>query len=461
MKLLLFGTGDYYQRYKKWFSNDDVVALIDNAPQKWNTYIDGIIVITPQEIKKYEYDYIIILSFQYEDMRRQLLHMDVSSEKIYHFYTLRELIDWRKQPKKILKYNYGSGNVRYRKKVLLMTQELTIGGPGLALLQLGLVLRKNGFDITIASMIDGPFRERLEIEHIDTVIDNNLQLSTMSESEWVGKYDLIICNTLNFHVFLSERNADIPCIWWLHDAEFFYAGADREIIKNLDTKNLFIYSVGPIPRNAINKINSELEIKDLLYCVEDSAEKYYDCEKAEVPLFVIIGFLEQIKGHDLLIDAIKRNYEILHGRFRLKIIGHDDTLYGDEIKAQCENLDEITFTGVVGRNEINKYLEEADALICPSRQDSMPTVVAEAMSHFTPCIISDVIGTAEFLDDNINCRKFETEDANQLGQLLVWSIENRHDLKRLGMNARKVYEKLFSTTAFENSVSRIIEDVLE
>lgn len=31
MKFLIFGTGDYYERYKKWFPPKDVLALLDNS----------------------------------------------------------------------------------------------------------------------------------------------------------------------------------------------------------------------------------------------------------------------------------------------------------------------------------------------------------------------------------------------------------------------------------------------
>lgn len=34
MKFLLFGTGDYYERYKKWFDKEDVLALLDNSDRK-------------------------------------------------------------------------------------------------------------------------------------------------------------------------------------------------------------------------------------------------------------------------------------------------------------------------------------------------------------------------------------------------------------------------------------------
>ena len=80
MKYLLFGTGDYYNRYKKWFEPEDVLALLDNAPEKQNTLLDGIPVLSPQEGIKLEYDVVIILSFYVKSMKQQLVELGVEEE---------------------------------------------------------------------------------------------------------------------------------------------------------------------------------------------------------------------------------------------------------------------------------------------------------------------------------------------------------------------------------------------
>lgn len=49
MKFLLFGTGDYYERYKKWFAKEDTLALLDNDNEKRGLFIDGIQVLAPKE----------------------------------------------------------------------------------------------------------------------------------------------------------------------------------------------------------------------------------------------------------------------------------------------------------------------------------------------------------------------------------------------------------------------------
>ena len=42
MHFLLFGTGDYYNRFKKWFPRENVLALLDNSPVMQYTIVDGI-----------------------------------------------------------------------------------------------------------------------------------------------------------------------------------------------------------------------------------------------------------------------------------------------------------------------------------------------------------------------------------------------------------------------------------
>ena len=92
LKFLLFGTGDYYERYKKWFAKEDVLALLDNSLVKQNTYLDGNKILSPEEGVQLPYDAIVILSFYVKEMKEQLLRSGVVEEKIYHFYDLHRLL---------------------------------------------------------------------------------------------------------------------------------------------------------------------------------------------------------------------------------------------------------------------------------------------------------------------------------------------------------------------------------
>lgn len=265
MKFLLFGTGDYYERYKGWFRADDIVALLDNAVVKHGTKMDGHDVVAPEMGVALRYDYIVILSFYVEEMRKQLLELGVEQERILHFFDLHKIRRFL-SPRKATQY-FATSLSEKGKTVLLLLHDLTLGGPSLALMRGAEVLERAGYRVTIGSMLDGPLREIILQKGIPVVVDKNLQIDTMAEVEWVQEYDLIICNTISYFVFLSQRNSEIPIIWWLHDSDFFYGGVSREVLEKIEKENLKIVSVGSVPKKAMQKYRPDFEIGELIYGV--------------------------------------------------------------------------------------------------------------------------------------------------------------------------------------------------
>ena len=83
MRILVFGTGDYYERYKKWLRNDDIVALLDNNKGKQGQIIDGNHVLSPEDaVRKLDFDAVFILSAHVSEMTKQLLRLGVCGERI-------------------------------------------------------------------------------------------------------------------------------------------------------------------------------------------------------------------------------------------------------------------------------------------------------------------------------------------------------------------------------------------
>ncbi len=79
MKVLVMGTGSYYQK-KKAGLQSDIIAFVDNF--KEGEY-EGKEIIRPVDISKYSYDRIYIMSVHFISMGYQLLELGVAREKIY------------------------------------------------------------------------------------------------------------------------------------------------------------------------------------------------------------------------------------------------------------------------------------------------------------------------------------------------------------------------------------------
>ena len=464
-KFLLFGTGDYYERYKKWFRREDVLALLDNSPAKQNKMIDGIKVLSPDEGVRLSFDVIVILSFYIKAMRKQLVDLGVPENKIHHFYDLHCLL-YKKELKRPVQY-YGNAEKvvelsgQSGKKILLLSQDLTLGGPSIALFHVAKILVKRGYQVVYASMIDGPLREKLLANNIPVIVDVNLQIETMKDSEWTRNFSLLFCNTINYHVFLSERDISIPVIWWLHDSEFFYDGVNRETLVNLDKGNLRVCSVGPVPRNAMHKMIADMPVDDLLYGVEDMVGNVRQTQDryTDKICFVTIGYIEERKGQDLLVRAIRRLPDEYRTKAVFYLVGQDLSMMAQQIKAEIKNMPEIIMTGTVDRDGIKKILNDADVMICPSREDPMPTVATEAMMYSVPCILSDAAGTADYVRDGIDGFIFPSESVEELSVRIQWCIDHNQELSEMGIWARKIYEKFFSMKVFEENLLDIVNEV--
>ena len=106
--------------------------------------------------------------------------------------------------------------------------------------------------------------------------------------------------------------------------------------------------------------------------------------------FLYVGRLERIKGVDTLISAARR-LKNQRNRFRIHNIG-DGTLrpaLQKEIAAYGLS-DTIQIPGVRKNTDVWRYMRGSDCLIIPSRNESMPLVIAEAAHLGLPVITTDV-----------------------------------------------------------------------
>lgn len=168
--------------------------------------------------------------------------------------------------------------------------------------------------------------------------------------------------------------------------------------------------------------------------------------------FTTIGYIEWRKGQDILVDALTgiSEEELTGSEFLL--VGQDSSVMAFGLREKTGDKPWIRMTGTVSREEIHQILDVTDVLICPSREDPMPTVCAEAMMHCVPCLVSDATGTAAYISDGVDGMIFKSEDTDKLREKILWCIKNRDIVKSMGDGAYKVYERIFSMEAFEKNL---------
>lgn len=177
--------------------------------------------------------------------------------------------------------------------------------------------------------------------------------------------------------------------------------------------------------------------------------------------FTTIGYVEWRKGQDILIDALEGISPERLADSEFLLIGQDSSVIAQRLREQIREKPWIRIVGTVGRKEIHEILNTTDVLICPSREDPMPTVCAEAMMHHIPCLLSDAVGTAAYITDGIDGMIFKNGDPYRLREKILWCIKNQDALKKMGDEAYKVYESVFSVKAFERNLLEYVKEMTE
>lgn len=154
---------------------------------------------------------------------------------------------------------------------------------------------------------------------------------------------------------------------------------------------------------------------DFGYFLNAYAEPVQAPEAEALELLYIGQFIER-KGVDLLLKAVG-DLMPTYPDFSLALIGTGEK-EGEARAAASAFPDRIRFEGVMPAEQIRRRLNQAHALILPSRFDGWGVVVNEALSVGVPVIVSDRCGAADLIETGQNGYVFATGSADALRESL-------------------------------------------
>lgn len=453
MKVLVFGTGNEYCKYKRWLKNVEIIALIDNDSRKQGMLIDNIPVISPEDIISYTVDRVYIMSSLYVlEMNEQLIRLGVPEEKIYYLFDLADLEMKYEAPiyEPLIQKNE-------TKKIVLISDNLQLSGAQFALLNAAILLRKNGYLTIIASPESGKLKSYIQQAGIQLLVDERLRTGKMTNVEWMNSFDLIIVNTvLNYHLLL-DRNTDIPVIWWLHETEYFYRFVIPQKMELIDPRNLHIYAVSKLAKQPLSKIRKDFLIRELLVYVKENRFQGRQLVKSGGKIILaVIGVVCELKGQDIILHALDELSEDENGQIEIWFVGREDESFISRYRNAVREHDNVRIYGELEKSDLKKLYKEIDVIICASRSENLCMAVLEGAEQNIVPIISTAAAISDYFTDRWNGIIFQSENTKELAEKILWCIQNSDKLVEMGRRAHDVYKTYFSEAVFEENLLHIV-----
>lgn len=462
MKLIVWGTGKLYQKYKKFLSQFHIIKLCDSNPEKQDTYIDGIEVIRPEQIRGYDYTYIVVVTYQTKSICDALNDLKIPVEKILlhsQMYLLRHpQICVNHLGRGILFSDWISDKV---KSILLISHNFSYTGIPVALKNMANVLRRMGYSVLMAAMEGGTFTAELEKQKIDYVTDLAIGYQTQFFIDMLKRFEAIVIGTFSlYHLVDSLEDIQVPILWWIHETDDRYY-AQKETLPC--KKTITFLAGGNRVKRVFLEHYQDVTIRKLQYCIPDFHRRvgsYLERQRNDIDLTIaVIGTMDQRKAQDILLEAIiamPLQYQLKFNVIMIGRLDEVDIAFAERIRSQQKQIQNLEWIEEMIQEDLDVFYENIDVLVCPSRDDPMPIVVTQAMMHKKTCVISDEVGQAEFISQQKNGFVFPSEDVHELQRILMWLIDNREQISEIGEESRKIYESEFSEAVMEQQLRTIL-----
>lgn len=172
-----------------------------------------------------------------------------------------------------------------------------------------------------------------------------------------------------------------------------------------------------------------------------------------IPVVGAVGRLDHVKGHDVLLEAIA----LLPG-VELLLVGDGPERAALEDRARRLGLsDRLTITGWV--TDPSAQLSAMDVVALPSRLESFPLAVCEAMLAERAVVASDVGSVSEAVVDGETGTLVPSEDPQALARAIRTLLDDPVLRRRLAAGGRRRALELFTSEAMAASFTSLYEEL--
>lgn len=211
------------------------------------------------------------------------------------------------------------------------------------------------------------------------------------------------------------------------------------------SKKVFFHNIDDI--NEIVEQNLLERSKCVLINGSGIDMEYYQKKKMpESVSFVLISRLLRAKGILEYLEAAK-NVKKLYKEVSFKLVGPADP---NPTGIKLEDIQSYIDEGIIDyygeQADVRPFLEDAAVVVLPSYREGVPHTILEAMAIGRAILSTDVPGCRETVQEGINGFLVPVKDSKSLANKMIWMIENKEAVHKMGEESFKISKHKFEVT---------------
>ena len=351
--------------------------------------------------------------------------------------------------------NNGATN---RPRVLFVSHETTLSGAPIQLVHLAGWLQERGWTVLVATPDQGPISEMLGAAGVPTVMEPTL-LTDLTHSwlrERSQEFDVVVANTIaSWPAIRAAHLEGKPALWYLHETlvAVRLIRAIPEMASALTMADLLVTPTRQTAR--IYQGLTDAPIKIVPYGIP--RPPVLSSSPSERMCFLTLGSFEPRKGQDVLAEAIFKMDGATRERCTFKMAGRvlDDAFY-NELKMAVADLEQVELIDALDHASALKLLNETDVVVLPSRDETMPIVILEAMALGKAVISADVGGVREWLRDGMNGLLVEKENPAAISEALATCANKPGFVEQLQAAGSRTFDRHFTLDRFASRFAALL-----
>jgi glycosyltransferase involved in cell wall biosynthesis len=169
------------------------------------------------------------------------------------------------------------------------------------------------------------------------------------------------------------------------------------------------------------------------------------------PQFLYVGRHTAVKGVDVLVDALVLMKEEGAPEYRFDIAGDGEMTAALKAKVEAAGLSAVvTFLGSIDDDQLYERYAACDCVVIPSRSESIPLVLSEALQAGKALLVTDVGDMGKLVRSHGLGEVVPKEDARALAAALRRYIERPWALPEAGR--KRILDELM----FDSAVPRLV-----